>query len=122
MVAQGIRGRYKELRKECGDGGEKVGLIYASLPWVAVIPIPVVQVLAGFGTIVFWIGYWIKVAEHTIEHQILRLCIRSSLFHAFTMVAENVRKSPRCLGASVSGTAVTVRVHQGAAECLALRG
>ena len=60
-ITKGIKGKCKEIEKDCGDGGWSIGLAYSILACCGVIPY--LGVIAGLGAFITWIIYWSKIAN-----------------------------------------------------------
>ena len=65
-VAQGIKGRFKELKVEHGYAGSTTGYGYgyAGLMLAACIPVEVVGGLAALGCLTCWILYWVNIRRY----------------------------------------------------------
>ena len=61
-VTKGIKGKFNEMGKECGDGGWSMGLAYAILGCCAIIPY--IGILIGMAAFITWIIYWVKIAGY----------------------------------------------------------
>jgi hypothetical protein len=59
-ITKGIKGKCKDIEKDCGDGGWSIGLAYSILACCAVIPY--LGFFAGIGALITWIIYWSKIA------------------------------------------------------------
>jgi hypothetical protein len=65
-VAQGIKGRFKELKAEHEYAGNATGYGYgyAGLMLAACIPVAVIGGLAALGCLICWILYWVNIARY----------------------------------------------------------
>lgn len=79
-VAEGIKGRYQELQKECGDGGTFLGYWLVTFPfWGAILLwllssldnstssiLIIGSVLSAYfvGYVSVLVGYWLKIRSH----------------------------------------------------------
>ena len=65
-VAQGIKGRFKELKVEHGYAGSTTGYGYgyAGLMLGSFIPVEAVGALAAIGCLICWILYWVNIARY----------------------------------------------------------
>lgn len=65
-VAQGIKGRFKELKVEHGYASNTTGYGYgyAGLMLASCIPVEAVVGLAVLGCLICWILYWVNIARY----------------------------------------------------------
>ena len=64
-VAEAIRNKYAEAGVEdTGNGGWPLGLSLSILNVVAILPIPVINLLVSIAALVLFILYWVKIAGY----------------------------------------------------------
>ncbi len=65
-ITKGIKGKFNEMGKACGDGGWSIGLAFSILAFMYVCVlefIPDIRILFSIGTFFTWLIYWNKIVK-----------------------------------------------------------